>query len=73
MELSIEKSRVFATAPETRSDAMQASIELLCLILGDADSDIRVVARDLGLSDAAFVGFGGHATGLLARKAYWKQ
>ncbi|MFM0409428.1 hypothetical protein [Paraburkholderia dipogonis] len=55
MELSIEKSGVFATAPEIRSDATQASFELLCIILGDADSDISVVARELRLSDASFL------------------
>jgi hypothetical protein len=54
MQLSIEKSRVFATAPETRSDVTQASIELLCLILDDAESHISVVARELRLSDASF-------------------
>jgi hypothetical protein len=45
MELSIENSAVSAAAPATHSDATQASIELLCFILGDAESDINVVAR----------------------------
>jgi hypothetical protein len=55
MELSIENSRVSAAAPETCPDATQASIELLGFILGDADSDISVVARELRLSDASFL------------------
>lgn len=53
MEFSIENSAVSAAARETRPDATQALIELLCFILGDADSDIGVVARELGLSDAS--------------------
>lgn len=54
MELSIENSAVSAAAPATRPDATQAPIELLCFILGDAGSDISVVARELRLSDASF-------------------
>ncbi|WP_085483269.1 hypothetical protein [Paraburkholderia susongensis] len=54
MELSIENAAVSAAAPATRPDATQAPIELLCFILGDADSDISVVARELRLSDASF-------------------
>lgn len=55
MELSIENSRVSAAAPETRLDTTQAFIELLCFILGDAETDISVVARELRLSDASFL------------------
>ncbi|OAJ62755.1 hypothetical protein A6V36_20500 [Paraburkholderia ginsengiterrae] len=55
MELSIENADVSAAAPATRPDATQAPIELLCFILGDADSDISVVARELRLSDASFL------------------
>lgn len=54
MELSIENSAVSAAAPATHPDATQALIELLCFILGDADSDISVLARELRLSDASF-------------------
>jgi hypothetical protein len=55
MELSIENSAVSTAAPATRPDATQAAIELLRFVLGDAETDISVVARELRLSDASFL------------------
>jgi hypothetical protein len=41
--------------PPEAADATQAAIELLRFVLGDAETDISVVARELRLSDASFL------------------
>ena len=51
----------------------RGAAELLSLLLADVATDIEVVARDLGISDASFVRFGGRWTASLVRSRFWKQ